>query len=278
MAKSLLLNVLVDVLGNYVEGLSRENLKVAVWSGTIDLSNLKLKGTALDNLNLPIKVERGYLKKLHLKIPWASLESKPVVVELDGVYLQAGPLDMANLGPEEAQHMIAASNNKKLDEAESSIMNIVQKKEDLQDTAKKATYVQQLTAKIIDNLEVSITNLHVRYEDTTSIPGSIFSCGFTIESLSLTTTDETWSSRFVSRDLSKRKETAIHKLGTMENFGVYWNSTSTPLVQMSYKEWEAHMLARIFRAIDGKLRAGHLLECVFHPNRRGCSRAPHCLL
>jgi hypothetical protein len=136
-------------------------------------------------------------------------------------------------------------------------MNIVQKKEDLQDTAKKATYVQQLTAKIIDNLEVSITNLHVRYEDTTSIPGSIFSCGFTIESLSLTTTDETWSSRFVSRDLSKRKETAIHKLGTMENFGVYWNTASTPLVQMTYKEWEAHMLARIFRAIEGTIAAPH---------------------
>lgn len=249
MAKSLLLNVLVDVLGNYVEGLSRENLKVAVWSGTIDLKNLKLKGTALDKLNLPIKVERGYLKKLHLKIPWASLESKPVVVELDGVYMQAGPVDLTNLSAEDSQRMIAMSTKKKLEEAERAIMSMVQKKEDLQSTAKKATYVQQLTAKIIDNLEVNITNLHIRYEDSTSIPGSIFSCGVTIESLCLTTTDEAWSARFVSRDLTKRKETAIHKLGTMENFGVYWNTSSYPLGTLDYRSWELHMLARIYTAM-----------------------------
>lgn len=248
MAKSLLLNVLCDVLGNYVEGLSRENLKVAVWSGTIDLSNLKLKGTAFDNLNLPIKVERGYLKKLHLKIPWASLESKPVIVELDGIYLQASPLDMANLSAEDAQRMVNAANMKKLLEAENGIITMVQKKENIQDTAKKATYVQQLTAKIIDNLEVLITNLHVRYEDSTSIPGSVFSCGFTIEKLCLATTDETWTSRFVSRDINTRKETAIHKLGTMENFGVYWNKSSTQLGILRYDEWEAHMFARIFHS------------------------------
>lgn len=103
MAKSLLLNVLVDVLGNYVEGLSKENLKVAVWSGTIDLYNLKLKASALDKLNLPIKVERGSLKSLHLKIPWASLESKPVIAVLDGIYLHAGPIDLSKLSPEESQ-------------------------------------------------------------------------------------------------------------------------------------------------------------------------------
>jgi vacuolar protein sorting-associated protein 13A/C len=252
MAKSLLLNVLVDVLGNYVEGLSRENLKVAVWSGTIDLSNLKLKGTALDNLNLPIKVVRGSLKTLHLKIPWASLESKPVVVELDGIYLQAGPLDIAKLSPEEAQRMISASKDAKLQDVERSILNMIKKKEDLQDTAKKATYVQQLTAKIIDNLEVSLTNLHIRYEDCTSIPSATFSCGVTIETLALTTTDESWSSRFVTRDLSKRKETAIHKLGTMENFSVYWNTSSTPLEGLKYSEWESHMHARIFRSSTGE--------------------------
>lgn len=248
MAKSLLLNILVDVLGNYVEGLSKENLKVAVWNGTIDLYNLKLKATALDKLNLPIKVERGYLKKLHLKIPWASLESKPVIAELDGIYLQAGPIDLSKLSPEESQRMITASKQSKFEEAEREILRVIQKKEDLQATAKKATYVQQLTAKIIDNLEVTLTNLHIRYEDSTSIPGSVFSCGMTIESLSLATTDENWSSSFVNRDIAKRKETSINKLGTMENLGVYWNTSNEPLRNYSFHQWEAQMQARIFRA------------------------------
>ena len=41
--------------------------------GTIELTNLKLKSTTLDSLNLPIKVVRGLVQKLHLKIPWTNL-------------------------------------------------------------------------------------------------------------------------------------------------------------------------------------------------------------
>jgi vacuolar protein sorting-associated protein 13A/C len=245
MAKSLLLNVLVDVLGNYVEGLSRENLKVGVWNGTIELYNMRLKNTALDDLNLPIKVQRGCIKKIHVKIPWASLESKPVTVIIDGIFLQAGPLDLSTLSAEDSQRMISMSIMKKLEEAEKGILAMVQKKDDLQTTAKQATYVQQLTAKIIDNLEVTVTKLHIRYEDSTSIPGTVFSCGVTIDSLSLATTDEQGFVGFVNREIDKRKETAIHKLGTMENFAVYWNSTDSALGELAFKDWEGHMLARV---------------------------------
>ncbi|KAJ1434358.1 N-terminal region of Chorein, a TM vesicle-mediated sorter-domain-containing protein, partial [Ochromonadaceae sp. CCMP2298] len=209
MAKSLLLNVLVDVLGNYVEGLSKENLKVGVWSGTIELHNLKLRATALDDLNLPIKVERGSLKRLQVKIPWANLESKPVTVILDGIYLQAGPLDLHDLKPEDSQRMILSLKRKRIQEAEQRIMAMV-RAEDIHAKAKKVTYIQQLTTKIIDNLEVVLTNVHIRYEDAVSIPRQIFSCGVTIESISLNTTDANWSPAFVSRG-ARLKETAIHK-------------------------------------------------------------------
>ena len=43
MAKRLLLKILVEVLGNYVEGLTMENLKLGVFSGRIEFYNLKLK-------------------------------------------------------------------------------------------------------------------------------------------------------------------------------------------------------------------------------------------
>ena len=65
MAKSLLLNILEEHLGQYVEGLSRENLKLGVWSGKVDFLNLKLKSSALDNLHLPIKVVKGALKRVY---------------------------------------------------------------------------------------------------------------------------------------------------------------------------------------------------------------------
>jgi hypothetical protein len=97
MAKSLLVGVLEDVLGQYIEGVLLENLQIGMWSGVVELSNLKLKSSALEKLKLRIRVERGSLKKLSVKIPWASLDSKPVTISLDGIYLQAGPLDLSGV-------------------------------------------------------------------------------------------------------------------------------------------------------------------------------------
>jgi vacuolar protein sorting-associated protein 13A/C len=246
MAKSLLLNVLVDTLGNYVEGLSKENLKLGVWSGKIELFNLKLKNSALDNLNLPIQVSRGSLKKLKLKIPWTQLESKPVRVIIDGVYLQAGPLDLFHSSAEDIRKTLHASKLQRLKETDSSIMATLVTSEGLHEKARKATYVQQLTAKIVDNIEITLTNVHIRYEDSVSIPGTTFSTGITIDSLSLSTTDENWSVAFISREIEAKIASAIHKLGVMENLGVYWNQSSLSLLPLDYSAWEDAMQSLIF--------------------------------
>jgi hypothetical protein len=244
MAKSLVLNILVDILGNYVEDLTKDNLKLAVWSGTIELFNLKLKATALDKLNLPVKVVRGCLKKLQLKIPWANLESKPVSVILDGMYLETGPVDLSEISTADAKRMVAKSRQKKMEKAERAIMAVIHNKG--YKRKKKASYIKQLTAKIIDNLEISLTNLHIRYEDQDSIPGTIISCGLTIESITLQTTDEHWNPAYYNREgdktaedeatIQKRKLTGIHKLGQVKNLAVYWNSAHSTYTKSLLKK------------------------------------------
>eukprot|EP01031_Cornospumella_fuschlensis_P041470 gene41470-50607_t len=179
MAKSLLLNVLVDVLGNYVEGLTRENLKLGVWSGKIEFSNLLLKESALDQLDLPIKVVKGSLNKLVVKVPWTALESRPVEVFIDGVYLLATPQDFSQTTPEEARKMVFASTKAKLKQVEDAVLLALRNQGTKNESAaQKTSYVQQLVTRILDNLEVKITNLHIRYEDSYADPKSgTFSCG-----------------------------------------------------------------------------------------------------
>jgi vacuolar protein sorting-associated protein 13A/C len=80
MAKRFLLNLLIERLGQYVEGLTEENLRVGVLSGRIELKNLKLKASALDDLDIPVEVSHGTLRSLKLEVPWASLDRKPVKV------------------------------------------------------------------------------------------------------------------------------------------------------------------------------------------------------
>ena len=107
-------------LGSYVYGLDPQSLKISVLKGDVQLNNLHLKPEALNALNLPITVKAGLLGSLTLKVchcelllghqvvwfttwqrkqasdqsvqvPWASLGRAPVLVELDRLYLLAGP-------------------------------------------------------------------------------------------------------------------------------------------------------------------------------------------
>jgi vacuolar protein sorting-associated protein 13A/C len=254
MAKSLLLSVLVDVLGKYVEGLTNENLKLGVFSGKIEFHNLNLKDSALDELNLPIQVRKGALKHLRVKVPWTQLESKPVEINIDGVYLLAAPLDLSQCTPDVSRKMVYASKQKKLKEVDDAILLSLNKEKsttDVPNSAKSASYLQQLATCILDNLEVTLTNVHVRYEDPNSDNGQVFCAGVTLDEVLLTTSDETWTAKFVKRDAARRAETAIRKIGKLNNCGIYWNSQAQSHLSMNQAEWEEVMAALIFKTNGG---------------------------
>ena len=122
MAQKLLLNALVEHLGSYVEGLHEENLKLVVFSGKIELNNLVMKDSALDNVNLPIKVIRGTLKTLKIKVPWTKLQSEPVKVIIDGVYLLAGPLDSSGFDAEDLRGAMNKMKQQKLKAVEDGML------------------------------------------------------------------------------------------------------------------------------------------------------------
>lgn len=245
MAKQLLLNVLVDTLGTYVEGLSPENLKLGVWSGEVHLNNLQLKSGILDALNLPVKILNGSLKSLILKVPWASLESKPVQITIDGVYLLAVPLDIKTLSSEEAKTKAFLDRKSIIKAAEDRVISNGQQPDSNEVKAEKSSYFKQLSSKIIDNLEVKLTNVHIRYEDAITLPNKIFSTGITLDTISLSTTDLNWEEKFISR---AETSISINKLGRMENFAIYWTHTNSQRLEniANVEDWEREMKGLIF--------------------------------
>jgi vacuolar protein sorting-associated protein 13A/C len=68
MFEAQVLGLLQRYLGKYVYGLDAESLRISVWNGDVQLSNLRLKPEALDELNLPITVKSGLLGRLRLKV------------------------------------------------------------------------------------------------------------------------------------------------------------------------------------------------------------------
>jgi vacuolar protein sorting-associated protein 13A/C len=55
-------------LGTYLEGIDPASLRISVFRGNVELTNLQLKPDALNELDLPIVVKGGLLGSLSLKV------------------------------------------------------------------------------------------------------------------------------------------------------------------------------------------------------------------
>ncbi|KAI9289370.1 hypothetical protein BC943DRAFT_349025 [Umbelopsis sp. AD052] len=231
MLESLVTTLLNTFLGAYISNLNYNQMKIGIWSGEVKLNNLLLKKEALDKFDLPIDVLRGHLGELTMSIPWSNLKTKPVQVHIKDVYVLAAPRNESNITVEEEERRAQQRKQERLANAELiDNSNSVQRKKPeteattAQEDAKNDSFMSQLVTKIIDNLQVSIKNVHVRYEDNVSNPGHPFAAGVTLSEVSALSTNGEWEPTFISEMTN-----TTHKLATLESLSVYWN-TDTPLL------------------------------------------------
>jgi vacuolar protein sorting-associated protein 13A/C len=59
MFEGLLESVLNKVLGQYIQGLNKNDLSVSVWSGDVHLTNVKLKPDIFQQFKLPLELIYG---------------------------------------------------------------------------------------------------------------------------------------------------------------------------------------------------------------------------
>ena len=96
MAKRLLLSILEEVLGDFIFGLTKDNLKLGVWGGKLEFHNLIIKtgplGGILKELCLPFAITKGFIKHIDVSIPWTSLGKNPVRIVIEDFLLQLRPI------------------------------------------------------------------------------------------------------------------------------------------------------------------------------------------
>lgn len=223
MLEGLVAGLLNRFLGMYVKNFDPAQLKVGIWSGDVKLSDLELRREALDQLKLPINVVEGHLGQLTLTIPWSNLRGAPVKVFIEDVYLLASPKEEAQYNEEEEERRRQRIKMEKLDSAE--LLKERSQEGLSQDEQKRSqTFTASLVTKIVDNLQVTVKNIHVRYEDAISAPGHPFALGVTLEEFSAVSTDGEWRPAYI-QDSTK----VTHKLATLGALAVYWN-TDTKLM------------------------------------------------
>ncbi|GAA5925213.1 hypothetical protein JCM10213_008734 [Rhodosporidiobolus nylandii] len=221
--ESVVSSVLNRFLAAYVDNLNSNQLNVGIWSGDVKLRNLRLKKEALDKFRLPVDVVEGYLGELTLSIPWSNLAGKPVRVLVENVYLLAVPTDSSKATPEEDAARAQAAKLEKLENAE-LLTTQPTSGMSAEEEQKNQSFTASLVTKIVDNLQIEVRNIHIRYEDKLSVPGHPFSAGITLAKFSAFSTDATWEPTFITNPVG-----GIHKLASLDSLAVYFDTDSPSL-------------------------------------------------
>jgi len=218
MLEGLVANLLNRFLGIYVRNFDPKQLNVGIWSGDVQLRNLEMRREALDQLKLPINVIEGHIGLLTLSIPWSNLRGKPVRVTIEDVFLLAAPKEDQQYDTGEEERRAQAIKMEKLDSAE-LLKERNTEGMTKEEQEKNQSFSASLTTAIVDNLQISVKNVHVRYEDSISDPGHPFAVGLTLQELIAVSTDEDWKPTFIQSSSG-----TTHKLATLGAFAMYWDT------------------------------------------------------
>ena len=174
-------------------GPAPESLKLGLWSGKIELQNLRVNTKAVDELSLPVRVESGTVGKLSVAIPWSSLGSTPVRIAIENVDVTLA--SQTDPDPDTLQKVVEDALSAKLERADAACRRALEAKTETTET--DPGYMRRLAAKVVDNLEISITNVRAR------ITAADCACSLWCQSLSLQACDASWTPCFVDRGSTK---------------------------------------------------------------------------
>ncbi|CAG9310720.1 unnamed protein product [Blepharisma stoltei] len=209
---SALARVLNTILGDWVENLNSDQLNLSLFSGQILLENLSLKQDAFKNLGFPFQITSGFFGKLFVKIPWTSLKSSPVQVEIEDVFALIKPRPSSDWNEALELQNIMRSKQLILDnfEAMNPDKNYLKTDEG---------WIDKLVYSIIINIQVSIKNLYIRFEDSVS-SFEPFAFGFILNELTAISCNQNWEPAF----LTDRK--ASFKLVSVKGLSVFFDFES----------------------------------------------------
>ncbi|EQC52983.1 hypothetical protein SJAG_16459 [Schizosaccharomyces japonicus yFS275] len=221
MLEGLLASFLNRFLGEYIEDFDAKQLNVGVWNGSITLRDLTLKPNALRRFGLPIGVQYGIVRKLDVTIPWSNLRNKPVEIHISGIQaLGSSNTTIAKREPElEDSNVLLEHKRNELEYWEASRLSSNSEQND----PKAQSMTESLLTRMVNNIQVTIEDIHIRYENDgarAKLPKG-FAFGICISQFSVVSCNDNWVPIFIEQDLN-----IIHKLCSLESFCIYYNEFS----------------------------------------------------
>ncbi|CAF4045257.1 unnamed protein product, partial [Adineta steineri] len=217
-------------LGNYIEDFDSHQLKINLWDGNITLENVHLKTNALNDFNVPLEIITGYLEKLKIHIPWKYLYTHPTKIEIDGFFLLVAPKTDVVYDPEKAEQIEYESKMAEVKKVEQFRYEREQYENSKQTPHHKDTFFERLQFHILRNVEISIKNIHIAFDDKTTklYP---YQFGITLNYIKLNSTNNEWENLEVKEDSN-----TIYKYAEINSLTAYWNSNIKSRLDLSNEE------------------------------------------
>ncbi|XP_033825826.1 intermembrane lipid transfer protein VPS13D isoform X2 [Periophthalmus magnuspinnatus] len=228
MLEGLVAWVLNTYLGKYVSNLNTDQLSIALLKGAVELENLPLRKDALREFNLPFEVKAGFIGKITLQIPFYKPHSEPWVISMSQLNLIIGPSPL--------QEYDAQAEAEEEAERKRRLLHALEDKFRSECEQRGESYWYSVTAsvvtRIVENIELKIQDVHLRFEDDFSDPNKPFSLGVCINNV---------YAQNPSKEAGKKQ--LRQKQLEIEDFSVYWDSQSTMLGQLPVNQIQEAMTA-----------------------------------
>uniref|UniRef100_A0A452SGF4 Vacuolar protein sorting 13 homolog C n=1 Tax=Ursus americanus TaxID=9643 RepID=A0A452SGF4_URSAM len=284
--ESVVADLLNRFLGDYVENLNKSQLKLGIWGGKREgaAGGLPALAEGPTPRAPPARLQAGP-DKLTLKIPWKNLYGEAVIATLEGLYLlvvpgasihvlhvklnalHSGYCCHADAGAHSGEFIYGLESfvykdikpgrkRKKHKKHFKKPFKGLDRSKDKPKEAKKDTFLEKLATQVIKNVQVKITDIHIKYEDDVTDPQQPLSFGVTLGELSLLTANEHWTPCILNE-----AEKIIYKLIRLDSLSAYWNVNCN----MSYQGSKEQILDQLKSGIltSSNIPANH--QYIFQP-------------
>ncbi|XP_060026866.1 intermembrane lipid transfer protein VPS13D isoform X2 [Erinaceus europaeus] len=226
MLEGLVAWVLNTYLGKYVNNLNTDQLSVALLKGAVELENLPLKKDALKELELPFEVKAGLIGKVTLQIPFYRPHVDPWVISISSLHLVGAPEKIEDFNDEKEKQLER--------ERKKALLQALEEKWKSERQQKGEPYWYSVTAslvtRIVENIELKIQDVHLRFEDAVTNPAHPFAFGICIKNVSM----QNAASEPVQKRMRKKQL-------DVADFSIYWDVDCTLLGDLPQVELQEAM-------------------------------------
>ncbi|KJP85909.1 hypothetical protein AK88_04441 [Plasmodium fragile] len=176
MFQKFLSDILNKVLGNFIYGIDDEQFGISdLLTGKLELTNIHLKQSIVDLIDIPCRLNFGCIGYFKINLPIFYFMKNPI-----NVYIEDVILVLSTIPPKYFDDKLYKEKyieNKKNSLLSSEYRAIV--------CSIEGGVIWQMLLSAINNINISVKNVHIRIEDFTSNPSTCFSFGISVEELFL---------------------------------------------------------------------------------------------